>query len=222
MRVSRGLLVVATVLTVVGVGGCGSLTASDRSEVRTPGPTSTSSAAQRHAAEAATAVLRKHGALVAGTIGPPAAFGDADCNPTDDGAGRIVCAFGTTYFGNMEPTWFEVRIQPDGSLSKVLGRREPVAGSKSSAQTAALLASDDLLQHAPSRTRDYACRRAHRIEPDGARGSTSAAGQLCATYLRVSRENVERYVEFAPDGTVTRDYVIRATSSDAGAARVAG
>lgn len=206
MRTVRRSLAVASLLTAAAACGCGS----DRAETTSPAPTSTPSAAQRQAAKAATVALKKHGWKVAGTIGPPAAFGDADCTPSDGAADRIDCAFGTTYFGNMEPTWFEVRMQPDGSLSKVLGRREPAAGTKSSAQTATLLASDDLLQHAPSRTRDYACQSVQRVEPDGTRGSTSAAGQLCTTYFRVSRQHVQRYVEFAPDGTVTRDYLVRA------------
>lgn len=167
------------------------------------------SAAQRDAARAATVGLKRQGGMIAGTLGPPEMFGDAVCEPSTARPVAISCSFGTSYYGNMDPTWFEVRLQPNGAVSKVLGRRVPVAGSKSSKQTAALLASDDALQNAPSRTRDYACRRSPRVERDGTRGSTDGIGQLCTTYFRVSRQTVRRYVEFAPDGTALRDYLIR-------------
>lgn len=202
--------IVMSLLAAAGMGGCGSDRESDRSETRAPEASSRPSVAQRQAAEAATMALKKHGWMVAGLIGSPAAFDDADCAPADNGSNRINCSFGVTYYGNMEPIWFEVRMQPNQSLSKVLGSRDPVPGAKSSAQTAALLASDEFLQHAPSRTRGYICRRAPRVEPDGSRGSTSASGQLCATRSRVGRKIVHRYVEFAADGTAARDYIVRA------------
>lgn len=201
-------LVLVALIALAGLAGCGGDGRAERADGRGPAP----SAEQRRAAQAATVALRTRGALIAGPIAPAAAFDDAACEPSTDDPRVIECAFGTSYYNNMEPTWFAVRLQPDGSLSKVLGRRAPVAGAKSSAQAAALLASDDSLQNAPSRTRGYACRRESRVEPDGTRATTGAVGQLCNTHLRVSRQTIQRYVEFAPDGTATRDYVVRAKS----------
>lgn len=118
------------------------------------------------------------------------------------------CSFGVGV-GGEDPSWFTVRLQSDGALSKVLGEHDPVPGEKSPAETAALLAADDELQRAPSRTRGYACKPSPRVEPDGTRAGSALVGQLCTTRARLDRAPVRRYVEFAPDGTVTRDYVVQ-------------
>lgn len=99
-------------------------------------------------------------------------------------------------------------MQRDGHLSKLLGDVDPVPGVKTSEQAAALLAADDRVRHAPSRSRGYSCERTRRLEPNGSPSASRAMGEVCLAYYRVSRIEVQRYVEFAADGTAVRDYLV--------------
>lgn len=59
-------------------------------------------------------------------------------------------------------------------------------------------------------TRPYRCTPSVRLEPDGKQAADSSArGLRCSTIKRLGTEPVARYVAFSPDGTVSRDYVIR-------------
>lgn len=202
----RTVLAVASLLIVAGTGSCGSHNDSARSGTKVP-VTPTPSAAQWRVAKATETALTKNGRLLSGPTPPEIFKHGVSCSPPADKTDLVGCSFGFDY-GMMEPPWMELRLQPDGSLSKKLGSPDPVPGNKSSEQTAALLVSDDYVNHAPSRTRDYTCHRSTRVERDGTRTSTSGGGQLCTTHLRVSGKDIQRYVEFTRNGFVARDYVL--------------
>lgn len=160
-------------------------------------------------AAVATRQLRSRGALLAGWMRPDLVTAAPECAPGRPGQNFIDCQFGQNE-GSGEPSYFRVRLAAGGELTKILGDKAPAANATSPTKAAELLADDDELQRAPTRTAPYRCATSPRIEPSGRRSDPSTdRGLRCTTTQRLGNRTIARYVEFASDGTVARDYVIR-------------
>ncbi|MBO9534036.1 MAG: hypothetical protein J7513_13780 [Solirubrobacteraceae bacterium] len=204
VAVTRLALVVACV-GAIGLSACGSdetdRPAATSATVAPTTPTPTMSAERKRDAVRVAKALRAGRKTISGSIGEEY-VANVECQAAPEGADDYDCSF---ILDSMEPSSFRMRLQDDGTVTKVLANRPPVKGMTTAANVADLLTADDKLQGAPARTRDWSCSRSPRMEPDGTFAS-SGAGYVCTTFLRVDRTERRRYVEFGPDGTARRDY----------------
>lgn len=200
------LITIAAVIAIV-VAGCGG---DDE-----PGPTASgeapAAASAPPAGDAPTAeveqALADRGPLLAGwqTDWDKAVFADAACEPTDGaGATDFRCTFSAG--SGKEPAALRIRLQGDGTITKLLGSDPPVAGQKRSADAQALLAADDAANDL--KTDSYVCATSTPVNPDGTSTGGTTAGQRCVRLKGKETVLGQRYVEFAPDGTALRDYAL--------------
>ena len=200
--------VVAPALVVLAlVSGCGEPDTGTGRPTENAAPTSADVTSSSPRGTAAAVAFGRRGAMIAGWSRAASMRADDDCVPGMR-AGEFECPYGRG--DGMESSWIGIRVQPDGTATKVLAFAKPRTGAKSPAEVERLLARDDREMSAPARVGDYTCLRSPRIEPDGRPSDTdaNATGDRCTTVHRIDHEQHVRYVEFAADGTALRDYEI--------------
>lgn len=201
------LLITIAAIVAILVGGCGGddepSKASSGAAATTVDPATSGDQTTEHVQQ----TLTKDGQQIAGWS---SGWGDelwkeVECEPTDS-AIDFRCTYGAGV-GGEDPATIRVRHQDDGTVTKILGSEPPVAGQKTSAQTAALLVSDD--ESSGMTKTSYTCATSTAINPDGTSAGSSATGQRCVL-IRDGKVTRQRYVEFALDGTARRDFEVGA------------
>ncbi len=195
------LITIAAVVAIL-VAGCG-----DEDKPGTTGGSGGSTPAAA-AGDAATVekALAQDGDQLAGRITNPDLMTGIECEPTDGTPPSYRCSMGAD-MGAGEPVYMVVRLQDDGTVTKLLAGDPPIAGEKTSEQTAELLAADDRYQEASKLA--YVCATSAPVNPDGSSTGGTGAGQRCIG-RKSGGSAIQRYVEFAADGTARRDYVLPA------------
>lgn len=191
------LITIAAILAIV-FGGCGD---DDAGSSGSAGSTSPAAASGDASTDKVVAEVRKSAAVLPGRT-EPSAFADATCEPTDGMDFR--CALGGD--GDPDSVTIRVRLQDDGTVTKVLGTVPAEAGQKTSTQTQALLTDDDAATSSSKVT--YTCATSTAINPDGTSAGSTVTGQRCVLVKGKGEIVGQRYVEFAPDGTATRDFML--------------
>ena len=189
------LITIAAVVAIL-IAGCGG-----DDEPSTAAGSTPSAAPADASTEKVTTAVRAAGKDLAGR-GEASAFADATCEPTDGADYR--CAFGGD--GDPDAGAIRVRLQDDGSVTKLLGTAPPTAEPKTSTATQTLLADDDVASGAT--TVKYTCATSTAINPDGTSAGSSATGQRCVLIDAKGKVVGQRYVEFSPDGSVRRDFMV--------------
>lgn len=96
----------------------------------------------------------------------------------------------------------------DGVLTKRLAGSSLTQAPRAGADVAAALAADE--RASLGRSVKYGCAFSVGINPDGSQASSSPGGFRCATAEAPEGADapLQRYVEFAADGAVTRDFML--------------
>ncbi len=195
------LITTAAILAIVFGGGGDDNTSSSSGSAATSPATGSGDAST----DQVVAAVRASGDLLAGRA-KPSAFADATCEPTDGMDFR--CAFGGE--GDPDSGAIRVRLQDDGSVTKILGTVPAAVGQKTGTQTQALLTDDDVASGASEVT--YICATSTAINPDGTSAGSTATGQRCVLTEPAQGDDKivgQRYVEFAADGTARRDFMLK-------------
>lgn len=193
------LIALAAVAAIL-IAGCGDDDAGDTPPATgggAPAPTSEVSSA-----DAVAVKVAEGSALLSGRADPDT-FADTTCEAAKL-AGEYRCAYGGE--GDPNSGSLTVRLQPTGAVSKVLGDTPPQAGLPAPTRVAELLAADDAASGSPGTA--YRCATATAINPDGSSAGTSETGYRCV--LIEGGKPFQRYVQFAADGTVVRDFEVTA------------
>lgn len=99
----------------------------------------------------------------------------------------------------------------DGVVTKRLAGTELTAPPRSGSDVAQTLVADE--QATIGRKLKYGCAFTSGLSPSGEAASGSPGGYRCAAPDPEAKdEYIQRYVEFAPDGSVTRDFMLTGTS----------
>jgi hypothetical protein len=166
------------------------------------------------AAKVETALKGSASTLLAGT-GEPAALAAARC--TYDGDDVYRC----TPEGVAEKAALTLVLAADGTVTERLAGAPDVAALRSGDGLAKALAADARARGLGNP--EYGCATSIRMSPDGTAEAGNAVGSLCVAKTAGAAANGAgtvpgtttgaaaagaRYVELAPDGTLTRDYVI--------------
>lgn len=195
-------------MTAVALAGCGDdgNSGSGRGTERTSTPSASSVAATSPAASAA---LERTDAHLGGWIFAEAARTVGGCSVVDGHPSDFDCAVGAGV-GGEEPAWQRIRLQADGTATKLLAAAAPAEGKPSSSEVQHLLARDDQEVRAPTTVSDYACSPSPRLDRGGqpVAGSPKATGWRCTVTQRLGKVDRVRYVEFAADGTATQDFAL--------------
>jgi hypothetical protein len=98
----------------------------------------------------------------------------------------------------------------DGTITKRLAGSKLTSAPRAGNEVAAALAADE--QATLGRTVQYGCAFSIGINADGSSASDSPGGFRCVSLKAPagSKAPVQRYVEFAADGAVTRDFIVAA------------
>jgi hypothetical protein len=133
-------------------------------------------------------------------------------NPTDLAHARCVKESGTEFrctpvVGNAAETTAIDVVWKDGVLSKRLAGTQLTAAPRAGDDVAAALIADERVT--AGRTVKYGCAFTSSMAPGGG-AAAGAGGFRCATLKPLPGEDepLQRYVEFAADGTVTRDFML--------------
>ncbi|MBO9531381.1 MAG: hypothetical protein J7513_00200 [Solirubrobacteraceae bacterium] len=122
-----------------------------------------------------------------------------------DGSGMYRC---TPVMNNAESTGGVTVHYSGGVVTKQLAGSSLTAAPRAGSEVATLLDADE--KATLGRTVKYGCAFTIGINPDGSQASGSPGGFRCATAKPPAGEDavLQRYVEFADDGMVTRDFML--------------
>lgn len=126
---------------------------------------------------------------------------DTTCGAPTEGDYR--CTYGGD--GDPDSGTIVVRIQDSGMVSKVLGGEPPKAGVPRTDRVAELLVADDAQVGQSGVT--YTCGASTAVNRDGSFANSPGAGFRCVM-LDGKKPVGQRFVQFVPDGTAARDYVL--------------
>lgn len=194
------LITIAAVVAIL-VAGCGD------DEPAPAGGSGSAPAAGGGDGAAVEQALEQDGDLLAGRLSEAGkvSIEQASCEPLDSGAGDFSCSV-TAGARSSAPSLWKVRLQGDGTASKLLAGQPPASGDKTSESTAALLVADDANQSATPLK--YVCATSTTVNPDGSSTGGMGSGQRCVGLNAAGKVELQRYVEFAPDGAATRDFLL--------------